>query len=124
VERPLDIDYVAMFDNYVRVIAVVTAAGFAEAAKTVGRAVSASDVEPTTWAVIERGRSIGGMEHALQIEKLRLHGREIAGKLAPYDVYVTPTIPVPPRQLGWFDMSESDVDRYNAKMRADCAFTR
>ena len=122
-EHPLEIDYGAMFDNYVRVIAVLTAAGFAEAATTVGRAVTASDVEPTTWAIIERGRSIAGTEHALQIETLRRHGREIAGKLAPYDVYVTPTIPLPPRQLGWFDMSEPDVDRYNAKMRADCAFT-
>jgi amidase len=123
VERFLDVDYAAMFDNYVRVIAVLTAAGFAEAAKSVGRPVTASDVEPTTWAIIERGRSIGGVEHALQIEKLRRDGREIAGILAPYDVYITPTIPVPPRLLGWFDMSESDVDRYNAKMRADCAFT-
>jgi amidase len=122
-EAPLDIDYTAIFDNYVKVIAVLTAASFASSASEIGHPVTSSEVEPITWATIERGRSIRGLDHALHLDLLRRHGREIVRKLAPYDVYMTPTQPIPPRPLGWFDMSDPDLDHYNAKMRADGAFT-
>jgi amidase len=36
-------------------------------------------------------------------------------------VFVTPTLTQPPRSLGYWDMSETDIDRYNAKW-TDAAF--
>ena len=40
---------------------------------------------------------------------------------APYDLFVTPTLTKLPRPFGYYDMSEPDIDRYNAKW-ADSVF--
>ena len=53
------------------------------------------------------------------VESLRLFGREIAASLVPYDVFVTATMPQPPRPLGYWDMSKPGLDAYNAAMAAD-----
>ncbi|MGH7154943.1 MAG: amidase family protein, partial [Acetobacteraceae bacterium] len=74
-----------------------------------------ADVEPVTWAIIERGRSVSGVQHAADIEALRLWSREIATDLRQYDVFVAPVLTQLPRPLGYWDMSETDIDRYNAK---------
>lgn len=107
--------------TYTRMTAVQTAMGFDAAAPMVGRPVTQADVEPVTWAIIERGRSVSGMQHAADIEALRLWSREIADDLDTYDVFVTPTLTQPPRPLGYWDMNETDIDRYNAKW-TDAAF--
>ena len=122
-EKRLNLDFNAAFSNYVNITAVQTAAGFQAAEAGVGRPLTPADVEPTTWAIIERGRGISGADHALQIEAMRQHGNTIAGQLTRYDVYIAPTLPQPPRPLGWWDMSEPDIDRYNSRMAVDCAFT-
>lgn len=94
---------------------------FEELAAVVGRPVTRDDVEPITWAVIERGRSISGIKHAQDVHKLRLLSRAIATDLSPYDIFVTPTLTQLPRPMGYYDMSETDLDRYNAKW-ADAGF--
>ncbi|HEV2505617.1 MAG TPA: amidase [Mesorhizobium sp.] len=94
---------------------VETAAMFEELAGLIGRPVTRDDVEPITWAVIERGRSITGVEHVRDVEKLRQLSRAIAQDLSPYDIYVTPTLTQLPRPMGYYDMSMTDLDRYNAK---------
>ncbi len=101
--------------TYTRMTAVQTAMGFDVMAGLVGRPVSQADVEPVTWAIIERGRSVSGAQHAADVEGLRLWSREIASDLQTYDVFVTPALTQPPRPLGYWDMSETDIDRYNAK---------
>ncbi|RUY96300.1 amidase family protein, partial [Mesorhizobium sp. M7A.F.Ca.CA.003.01.2.1] len=42
-------------------------------------------------------------------------GRDIVGDLGAYDLFITPTLTQLPRPLGYYDMSETDIDRYNAK---------
>jgi amidase len=39
----------------------------------------------------------------------------------PYDVFITPTLTQKPRPLGYYDMSETDLDRFNA-LWSDAAF--
>ncbi|MBV9220883.1 MAG: amidase, partial [Methylobacteriaceae bacterium] len=56
-----------------------------------------------------------GVQHFADVEAVRLLSRAIATDLAPYDVFITPTLTQPPRPLGYLDMSEPDLDRYNAK---------
>lgn len=100
---------------YTNMAAVQTAALFDAMQPLVGRAVTPADVEPLTWAVIERGRSVGGVRHAADIEALRQFGRALVGELMPYDVYLTPTLTHPPRPHGYWDMRMSDYDAYNAR---------
>lgn len=80
-----------------------------------GRPITSGDVEPVTWAIIERGRATGGIKHVSDVEQLRLLGRDIASDLNAYDIFITPTLTQLPRPLGYYDMSETDLDRYNAK---------
>ena len=46
---------------------------------------------------------------------LRVLSRQIAADLLPYDVFLTPTLTQKPRPLGYWDMNEPDLNRYNAK---------
>ena len=45
----------------------------------------------------------------------------MVGQLQPFDLFITPTLTQLPRPVGYYDMSEPDIDRYNAKW-ADSAF--
>lgn len=117
----LKFDGNAAWQTYTRMTAVQTAQGFDVLAGLVGRPVTRADVEPVTWAIIERGRSVSGVQHVADVEALRVWSRELATDLAGYDVVVTPTLTQPPRPLGYWDMSETDIDRYNAKW-TDAAF--
>jgi amidase len=49
--------------------------------------------------------------------------RDIVGRMAAYDAWLCPVVPMVPRKIGYYDMS-LDVDDYNATiMGPDCAFT-
>jgi amidase len=100
---------------YTRMTCVQTARLVDELAPLVGAPVARDDVEPVTWAVIERGRSVSGVQHSADVEAVRVLSRAIASDLSPYDVFLTPTLTHPPRPLGYLDMSEPDIDRYNAQ---------
>ncbi|MBV9704856.1 MAG: amidase, partial [Methylobacteriaceae bacterium] len=112
-DMPLDAPHA--WQVYTRMSCVQAAALFESLAPLVGAPVTANDVEPVTWAIIERGRSLSGVQHFADVEAVRLLSRAIASDLAPYDVFITPTLTQPPRPLGYLDMSEPDLDRYNAK---------
>ncbi|TIX99025.1 MAG: amidase, partial [Mesorhizobium sp.] len=105
----------AVWKTYTNMTCVQTAATFGYHETVIGRPVTPSDVEPVTWAIIERGRATSGIRHIADVETIRQVGRDIVGDLAPYDLFITPTLTQLPRPLGYYDMSEPDIDRYNAK---------
>jgi amidase len=113
-EIALDFDAPAAWATYTGMAAVQTAAMFAALEPVAGRPVTAEDVEPLTWAAIERGRSISGIRHASDIEALRRFARGLVGQLLPFDAVLTPTLTQPPRPLGHWDMTMTDYDAYNA----------
>jgi amidase len=101
---------------------VVESAGFWDWMETVtGRPVTPADVEPVTWAIIARGRATMATAHAGRVEQLRQTGRAIVAELAPFDIYLTPTLTQPPRPVGYYDMAMTDLDAYNA-LWADAVF--
>lgn len=114
-EHDLAFDAATAWRVYTNMAAVQTAGMFEALAPFVGRPVTPQDVEPLTWAVIERGRSIGGTRHAAEIEQVRALGRGLVQELLPYDVLLTPTLTQPPRPFGYFDMTMTDYDAYNAR---------
>ena len=103
-------------------MSVVEAAGFWDWMETVtGRPVTPQDVEPVTWAILTRGRATMATAHAGRVEQLRQMGRAIVTELLPFDIYLTPTLSQPPRPVGYYDMSLTDLDAYNA-LWADAVF--
>ena len=118
-DMPLDVD--AAWAIYPRIGCVQTAAFFGFMEGQLGREVTPADVEPVTWAIIERGRATSGIGHLQDVETVRHTGRLVAIDLAPYDVFLTPMLTQPPRPPGYYDMSIADLDRYNA-LWSDAAF--
>ncbi|WP_343718291.1 amidase [Inquilinus sp.] len=113
-EIDLDFDAATAWAAYTRMGAVQTAAMFAALEPVIGRPVTPEEVEPITWAALERGRSISGVGHAADIEALRQFGRGLVGQLLPFDAVLTPALTQPPRPLGHWDMTMTDYDAYNA----------
>ena len=110
------------WNTYTHMSCVQTAAIFEWLSAVVGRPVTRHDVEPITWAIIERGRATDGIRHISDVETVRQMGRAIALDLNAYDIYLTPTLTQLPRPVGFYDMSMSDLDAYNA-LWTDGAFT-
>lgn len=118
-DMPFDAD--AAWKTYTDMTCVQTAGMFEAMEPIVGRPVTQADVEPVTWAIIERGRATSGVRHAAHVEAVRQLGRAVVSDLEPYDLFITPTLTQLPRPFGYYDMSETDLDRYNAKW-ADSVF--
>ncbi len=114
-EHDMTFDAAGAWRTYTRMTPVESAAMFDTLEPLVGRPVTAADVEPTTWAIIKRGRSLSAIDHATDVTALRVLSRQIAADLLPYDVFLTPTLTQKPRPLGYWDMNEPDLNRYNAK---------
>jgi amidase len=114
-EKNMALDAAAAWKTYTAMTPAETAAAFDNLAALVGRPVAEADVEPLTWAVIQRGRAQTAVEHVNLMNALRGLSRDISADLLPFDVYLTPTLTQKPRPLGYYDMSMSDLDAYNAK---------
>lgn len=121
VEHPFASDIETAWWAYNRMNAVQTALDFEAVAEVVGRPVRESDLAPFNWAQLQRGRSLSGVDHAASIRTIRRANRQIQAELLPFDLFLTPTLTQPPRPVGYWDMSEPDVDRYNARW-TDAAF--
>jgi amidase len=114
-EKNMVLDAATAWKTYTSMTPVETAAAFENLAALVGHPVTKEEVEAVTWAVIQRGRAQTAVEHVNLMNALRGLSRDIAADLLAYDVYITPTLTHKPRPLGHWDMSEVDLDVYNAK---------
>lgn len=110
----MDYDAEANWKTYTDMTCVETAAMYGFMETVVGRPVTPQDVEPVTWAIIERGRQSSAIEHAGRIDAVRQIGRAVAQDLEPFDITLTPVLTQPPRPVGYYDMSLTDLDAYNA----------
>lgn len=122
-EYDMPFDAASLWRSYTDMTCVETANMFNNTEAVVGRAVTPQDVEPVTRAIIERGRATMATNHAGRIEAVRQAGRAIVQDLCPYEVFISPTLTQPPRPVGYYDMSMTNLDAYNALwLDADFAF--
>ena len=67
-----------------------------------GRAIAADDVEPLTWGLAERGRSVSATELLATLEFVHGFGRRLAAWWeSGFDLLLTPTMAAPPPRLGY-----------------------
>jgi amidase len=90
-------------------------------AKVVGRPVKQSDLVAFNWAWLEHGRSLSARDYAASVLGIRKANQQIQMELAPFDVFLTPTLTQLPRPVGYWDMNEPDFERYIGKW-TDAAF--
>ncbi len=78
--------------------------------RKVGREVTAADVEPLTWTLVELGRSVSAPDYVDAKHAAVELGRKIAEWHASgYDLLLTPTLGEPPVPLGTFQTPEDPM---------------
>ena len=77
--------------------------------EALGRAVTADDVEPGTWAMAEIGRGISAVDYVASLNRIQEWSRRMAAWWQPaddtapgFDLLLTPTLAEPPAPLGTF----------------------
>lgn len=65
-----------------------------------GRPVEASDVEPLTWAMAQRGRAVTGSAYVRGLAAIHAYGRAMAGLFERYDVVLLSTLGSPAIPIG------------------------
>ena len=73
-----------------------------------GRTITPGQVEPMTWALIEKGRQVSAAAYLLALEDLQRLAREVARLFIRWDLWLTPTLAEPPVPLGTFDSKPDD----------------
>ena len=121
-EHNMNVNAAEAWEVYTRMTAVVTVDNFNVLKQFIGHDVRADEVSPVMWSMLNYGKSVSGAQHANDIESVKMTSRAIASDLAPFDVYLTPTLPQQPRPLGYFDMNMDDILEYNKIMMADAIY--
>lgn len=91
----------------------------------IGRPLTRDDVEPLTWALIEKGRTEGGAAYLAAVAQHQLIARLIAGIQidGQFDLLMTPTLATVPPKLGHFDQDVPDPMEAMEKARELATFT-
>ena len=84
-------------------------------AEMTGDQVSEADIEPATWAMAQRGRSLSAADYLKTLDALHAYGRRLRGwwRELPgedgYDILVTPTMAEPAPPIG--SVKGADIER-------------
>ncbi len=113
-EKDMGLDAGALWPVYANMTTVENAGFYGWMESVIGRPIGPGEVENITAAIIARGRATRAVDHAGAVERLRQEGRGIVQDLSPYDIYLTPVLTQRPRPVGYYDMSMTDLDAYNA----------
>jgi amidase len=85
----------------------------------IGRPITADDVEPLTWALAEQGRKHSAAEYLGSVGYAQLISRFGAQWWADgFDLLLTPTMAVPPVELGTMGTGRDDDDPMAPIVRA------
>jgi len=91
-----------------------------------GREATAESVEANTWALVERGRRMDGGTYLRAVYRLQRAMRQIGQFFERYNVWLSPTMAVPPLPLGSFAWTPDRETRRNVagNVQASIEFTQ
>lgn len=79
-----------------------------------GRAIGLEDIEYITFAIRSAAAHVRGADYVAADDAMHQLGREFAQFFEKVDVFLSPTLCLPPLKLGQLDMMNHDVDAYMA----------
>jgi len=120
-EASPECDWAALGAGFVRVFAANVMANIARG--TGGALPAPGLVEPLTLAIAERGRAMSAADFILALHGLHRQARRIAAFHERHDLWLTPTLALPPRPIGWFEIDSPDVDRWVERLLRFLPFT-
>ncbi len=86
--------------------------------------VEANLIEANTWALASRGRRLDGGTYLGALHRLQVAMRAIGRFFEDYDVWLTPTMAVPPLPLGSFHWTRETRAEVAANVQASIEFTQ
>ncbi|MDE0677875.1 MAG: amidase [Acidimicrobiaceae bacterium] len=110
---PVDMFHAEFFEHFRTIVSVqnvVMLAGFEEA---LGRHMSRADMEGDTWALMDIGRDVSGVQYVSALEWCHAWTRRLAAWWADHDVLVSPIMAEPPPRLGELRNPETGRGRLN-----------
>lgn len=69
----------------------------------VGREPREDELEPMTWAALQRSREVTGEQAFWGYQELRMLTREVVRRFDAFDVYLCPIMSAPPPPIGFSD---------------------
>jgi amidase len=102
VEGAPDYDTEAVDDAFMRVYLAGLSARVRMWSERLAITVTPERVEQLTWACLRQADTIGGADVLRAIDELQLQSRAVARFYEDVDVWLTPTLALPPVPLGWF----------------------
>ena len=110
--------------HFVNVVACSVARALDAWSAKVGKAITATDVEPLTWMLAERGRGTSAPDLLATIEYVHAFGRRVAAWWqGGFDLLLTPTTGAPPPELGYLTSTPDEPLRAFIRASAFGAFT-
>jgi amidase len=98
--------------DYNQMNSVQTVLEFDDMAKVLGRPIPESDLIAFNRAWLARGRGLSAPDYARSVAAVRKANQLVQAELAPFDVFLTPTLTQLPRPVGYWDLNEPDFDKY------------
>jgi amidase len=108
--HPAGLDDEGYIENFLVRWSAAVAAGLDFWSLRTGREIGPDDVEPHTWALAEQGRTHSGATYLMAVGYAQLLSRAIAAWWQDLDVLVTPTMAVPPAEIGTMGSGAEDED--------------
>jgi Asp-tRNA(Asn)/Glu-tRNA(Gln) amidotransferase A subunit family amidase len=115
-ERKWPIDNAMMREAFLNVINVSIARTLADAAKTLGRAVTEKDVEPVTWVMSQQGRRVDAVAYSRAIVTSHQIGLAMARFQEDFDLILNPTLARPPVPLGVLSLSPENMQAFTKEI--------
>jgi amidase len=97
-----------LFDTFTDLWVGLTATGVAAGGLVAGREPRVEDVEPLTWELYQRGRSLEAPRFLLSLMATHVRARATVQAFGPYDVLLTPALARRPPLIGAIDSCAAD----------------
>ncbi|HEY8948833.1 MAG TPA: amidase family protein [Rhizomicrobium sp.] len=108
-EASPDLDQAQLIPAFMALWSGGLANGIDTIAMLTQRKPTEDDFEGTTWGLYEQGKRVTASEYIGAKAALQMAGRAAAKFHEKYDMWISPTLGMPPVKLGVFDLSERDV---------------
>ncbi len=113
-EHAMVTDLERAWRDYNQMNSVQTLLEFEDMAKVLGRPIPEPELIAFNRAWLQRGRSLSARDYAASVAAVRKANQQVQVELAPFDVFLTPTLTQLPRPVGYWDLNEPDFDKYIA----------
>jgi amidase len=121
-EEGLGIDYRLLFRAQGLVSAANFSAGMKRWIEIVGREPG-DDIEGLARRSYERGKAMSGQDALWGWQQLRLMNRQILARFERCDVYLTPTMAMPPPRVDYLDTLMDDLREFDRRQSETFGFT-